>query len=44
VRYLRVLVRHDEGAMEVIEALEGTVIRQWLEEMADLAENVPESP
>jgi hypothetical protein len=36
VQYLRVLVRDDDGALEVIEALDGTV-RQWLEEVAELA-------
>lgn len=42
VRYLRVMVADDDGALEVIEALQGTV-RQWLEEVAELAQNAPES-
>jgi hypothetical protein len=36
VRALREQVADDDGALEVIDALEGAV-RQWLQEMAELA-------
>jgi hypothetical protein len=36
VRYLRTMVADDDGALEVIEALDGAV-KQWLEEVAELA-------
>lgn len=36
VMYLRTMVADDDGALEVIDSLSDTV-RQWLEEVADLA-------
>jgi hypothetical protein len=36
VTYLRTMVADDDGALEILDSLSGTV-RKWLEEVADLA-------